>query len=1147
MCFQQFARLVLVAAFAMPADISLPGSTHHQPAPRGVVVEEVASHSSGEKAGIRVGDVLLSWVRAAAPPANPEEARGDIASAFDFAEIEQEQAPRGPVTLFGNRDGASFSVTVPPGAWAIRTRPQLAQPQLSAYLHGQKLIAAADLDKGISAWRELATQANRENDSELAAWLSIRIGATLANARRWDEAHAAFRTAADTVKDADSPSGARIVEADGSAFEAQNDFLNAEAAYREALRIRESRSRETLAGAASLTRLGVLARVKDDSAAAEGYFRRALGIAEKLAPESAQVAMNLSSLGSVASGRGDLATAEQFHRRALAIRERLTPDGVDVAASLNNLGAVLRNRGDLLTAGELHERALAIYERVSPDSLPVASILINLSVVAFDRGDLARAEEFLRRSLAIQEGRAPGSLAVAVSLNNLGEVARERRDFAAATDFYKRSLAIKEKLAPDTLTIAMTLNNLGSVARNRGELASAEEFHLRALTLREKLAPDSLAVSTSLHNLALVARDRGDLAAAERLTTRALHLAERRASHSLEVARSLENLADLALQRGDFATSEERYQRTLAIRRQIAPLSSAEARALHGLALVARRTGRQSIAAEYLERAIAAVEAQTSRIGSVEDVRAGYAASYGGYYKEYVDLLLELDQRARAFHVLERSRARSLLAMLAERDLVFASDLPADLAHERTLLNGEYDRVQSALAGLNPANDGAEIDRLAGRLRELRDKREEIAQAIRKASPRFASLHYPQPLDLAAAEEALDPGTVLLAYSVAAEKTVLFVVQSATRVARPRTPSVAVFTLPIGEATLRERVAAFRSLIQRDDSDAGSSRALRDAGTALFETLIQPAHALLAASDRVVISPDGPLHTLPFGALLRPGPSATAQAQYFIQWKPIHVVASATIYAELKKTRRDYASQAGSPTLAAFGDPTYPPFAPAEVDAIANADVRQIVRRGYRLAPLPATRKEVEALGRVFGSRATLYLGNEATEERAKSIGEGIRYLHFAGHGLLDERYPLNSALALTIPAMPADGQANGLLQAWEIFEQMRIDADLVTLSACESALGTEIGGEGLVGLTRAFQYAGARTILASLWSVGDDSTAQLMTRFYGHLKAGTAKDEALRRAQIDLIRGGRQAGGTAGTLTHPYHWAAFQLIGDWK
>jgi CHAT domain-containing protein len=164
--------------------------------------------------------------------------------------------------------------------------------------------------------------------------------------------------------------------------------------------------------------------------------------------------------------------------------------------------------------------------------------------------------------------------------------------------------------------------------------------------------------------------------------------------------------------------------------------------------------------------------------------------------------------------------------------------------------------------------------------------------------------------------------------------------------------------------------------------------------------------------------------------------------------------------------------------------------------------VRAAVRRGYSLEPLPASRKEVEGIARLYGTRAVAYLGDQATEDRAKTIGKGARYLHFASHGLLDERFPLNSALALTIPERPAEGQANGLLQAWEIFEQMRIDADLVTLSACETGLGKELAGEGLVGLTRAFQYAGARTVLASLWSVGDESTAELMARFYDRLQA---------------------------------------------
>ena len=129
-----------------------------------MVVEEVGKDSAGEKAGIRPGDVVLSWVRAAAPPANPEEARGEIGSPFDLAEIEMEQAPRGEVRLSGTRDGASFSVAVPPGAWAITVRPHLVEPMLSAYQQGKDLIAAKEIDKGVAGWRELAAQANRANE-----------------------------------------------------------------------------------------------------------------------------------------------------------------------------------------------------------------------------------------------------------------------------------------------------------------------------------------------------------------------------------------------------------------------------------------------------------------------------------------------------------------------------------------------------------------------------------------------------------------------------------------------------------------------------------------------------------------------------------------------------------------------------------------------------------------------------------------------------------------------------------------------------------------------------------------------------------------------------------------------------------------------
>ena len=769
-----------------------------------------------------------------------------------------------------------------------------------------------------------------------------------------------------------------------------------------------------------------------------------------------------------------------YYKRALAIEEQLAPDGLEPANTLNNLGEVARSRGDLATAEAYLRRALEINERLVPDSLSVAGSLNNIGTLAADRGDLATAESHYRRALTIQDRLSPEGLEVARSLHNLANLARRRGDVATAREYHERALRIRERVAPESVETASSLGNLGNIARDTNDLTSAEAYHARALTIQEKVAPDSLDVARSLRRLGVGARERGDL-----------------------------------------VTAEASLKRALAIQAKLASGSSDEAESQHDLGLVYRKANQSRPAADHLLRAIDALEGQVGKLGGSQETQSGFRAQFANYYSDYIDLLIELDQSADAFRILERSRARTMLAMLAERDLTLAIDLPADLARERTLLNGDYDRTQAAIARLHPAKDAAEIDRQVSRLRELRDKREQIARTIRTTSPRFASLHYPQPLDLASAQQSLDAGTVLLAYCVTKEKTFLFVVQPGGRPLVRAAPPVSVLTLPIGEAALREKVVAFRSLIQRGrESDGDSTVALLSAGQELFETLVTPAQTLIAASDRVLISPDGPLHTLPFAVLVQPADgSARGAHRYFIEWKPLHVVASATVYAELKKARREPGTVRAAADLVAFGDPSYPALPADQAETIANPEVRAAVRSGYALTPLPASRTEVEGIARVYAGRAQTYLGDQATEERAKAIGKDVRYLHFASHGLIDERFPLNSALALTIPDRPAEGQANGLLQAWEIFEQMRIDADLVTLSACETGLGKEMGGEGLVGLTRAFQYAGARSVLASLWSVGDESTAELMTRFYGQLKAGKTKDDALRAAQLELIR----------------------------
>ena len=279
------------------------------------------------------------------------------------------------------------------------------------------------------------------------------------------------------------------------------------------------------------------------------------------------------------------------------------------------------------------------------------------------------------------------------------------------------------------------------------------------------------------------------------------------------------------------------------------------------------------------------------------------------------------------------------------------------------------------------------------------------------------------------------------------------------------------------------------------------------------------------------------------------GRGATAEdGEYLTEWKPFHLSTSVTVFAELKGRRQRYGR--GKLGLVAFGDPVYPKD--EKEHPIADFAVRSLVERGFDFSPLPAGAFEVNSIARLYSGSAQVYLGREATEERVRLVSGGFRIIHFATHGIFDERSPLDSAIVLSIPAQQRLGLDNGLLQAWEIFDDLRLDADLVVLSACESGLGGEFRSEGLIGITRAFQYAGARSVLASMWKVADRTTAVLMISFYRNLKAGLPKDEALRRAQVRLMRtpidieleDGRHV---SLIPSSPFYWAAFQVFGDWN
>jgi CHAT domain-containing protein/Tfp pilus assembly protein PilF len=1053
-----------------------------------VVVESLGAQGAGVRAGLHAGDILLSWHRAAAAPANPGEAEGNLGSCSDVAEVEIEEAPRGPVELRVQRHGKTSTVELTAGTWQVEVKPRVAPgPEVA----------------GCAAYA-LARRAARES-----RWTEALQGFTAAGT--WARASRRLRFAA------------LILQERSEVSLGGGDFSAMEKDLRESLRLLRQAAPGSLMEASAWHLLGRMERRRAALAASKPYLLQALELRHRFAPESLERAATLNNLGIVAMGQGDLVSAKQLFRQALDLIGRRAPGSLDEGQLLNNLGLLARAGGDYATAMTYFVQANRIWQRLDPGGLDLARGFTNLASLASDRGDLALSEEYDQAALERFEKIAPEGLETAKLLVNLGIIARDRFNFEEAETLFRRALAIQRKRAPDSTEEASGLSNLAWVLIERGRLGEAETCARRALSIRSRETPGSPDVAISLSILGEIAQKRGDYRTAASLGEQSLALQHRIAPGTIQEGDDLQLLGSLALQAGRLEQAERYGRQALAIAHRLQPQSRAEAEILDLIGSALWRSGHAAEAEDLLLAAVAALEAQVGRLGGTGEAGTNFQARWGEIYQHLIKLQIERGKESAALQTLERWRARGLLAQIAQRDLVFSADIPAPLLKRQRDLDQKYRQAQEKVAEADPRNQ-PEVEADLVMLSRVRNERLALEDSIVHASPRYASLRHPRPLDLAAARGALDPGTVWLSYFVTPEETFLFVV---TPTSSGEAEGLRVFRLAATAESLAAETAVFRGLILRGRDQTKVEPALLIQGRKLYDLLIAPAAPWIGRSDRILISPDGSLHTLPFGALVRPG----KKPEYLLESKPVHTVLSATLYAQLKARRRNGAGGSNGP-LVAFADPTYRtvPGTPA-----ASPDDSPLRRYRAGLPPLPGAREEVQALSALYGREARAYIGAAATETQVEHLPVPTRYLHFACHALLDRHFPLDSALALAT----SQGDDNGLLQAWEIFEKLRIDADLVTLSACGTGLGREAGGEGLIGLTRAFQYAGARSVLASLWAVSDRSTAALMARFYTKLRAGSPKDVALAEAQRELLREDH--------FSHPYSWAAFELNGDWR
>ena len=392
---------------------------------------------------------------------------------------------------------------------------------------------------------------------------------------------------------------------------------------------------------------------------------------------------------------------------------------------------------------------------------------------------------------------------------------------------------------------------------------------------------------------------------------------------------------------------------------------------------------------------------------------------------------------------------------------------------------------------------------LEAQIKEAQDGMEALAVEIRNDYKRYAEVRYPTPLNAQQIQSLLDERTALLHYFVSDDRSFLFVV---TR------NGLETYQLP-GSSKLADDVTRLGRLIRNR-----GGRALpgyRRAAFALYSVLLGPAAPTLRGKPRLLIAPDGPLYLLPFEALLTEDRGSTyTNLPYLLRRFAISYVPSASVLADLRKSRP---AENSTKSFLAFADPSY--------QSMAKGALRG--PSGTTLAQLPESGQEVKRIAGLFPpTKSVLYLGREATKKNVDQnpFLRSTPRIHFALHGTVNEARPELSGLELS----------DGRLRVPEIFN-LKMNADLLTLSACETALGREVHGEGVIGLTRAFLYAGARSIVVSLWPVAERSTPDLMYNMYRSLAAGKA--EALRRAKLEMI--------SSGKFSEPYYWAPFILSGD--
>jgi CHAT domain-containing protein/Tfp pilus assembly protein PilF len=885
--------------------------------------------------------------------------------------------------------------------------------------------------------------------------------------------------------------------------------------------------------AITLNNLGLVYYNTGDRVRALAYYTEALDKNRALGHTRGEAA-TLSNIGTLYDTIGEKEKALDYLRRALPLRMSLG-EPRDSATTLNNIGAVYYSIDDQTQALDYYARALVEWRRAG-DRSGEAATLHNIANAHEVIGDFQTALDFYRQALPLH--RAAGyRIGEANTLTNIGRLYASLGDPQQALEYYQQALPIHRAVG-NRSTEAATLTNIGAAYAALGDPHKALEFHGQALPIRRAVG-DRGGEAATLVDIGRLQASLAHREDARDFYERALALYTAVGTPRGE-GTAIMNLGALAASMGDHAGAIALFNRA-APKFDAAGDRASSAFGLYSRASSERALGELDTALADIDAAVAIVESLRTKVAN-PDLRSSYFASVRPYYELAIDLRMRLDREhpgrgydAQALQMSERAHARALLDLLAESHGDIREGVePALLARERAarqLLNAKAARQARALSGQTPAADPAGLaQQLAAAEREL----DEAQAAIRQQSPRYAALTQPSPLTLTQVQAQLDADTLLLEFAEGDDASYLWVVS---------TDGVTSYQLP-PRARIESAARAFYDQVRNPDA---STAALQTSGEALSALVLAPVAARLAR-HRLVIVADGALQYVPFGALPAPADHGSPKAPLVAD----HEIVSLASISALAVLRDGVAVRSRAPkALAILADPV---FSADDTRVLASALPTATAATGalrrsaddgwdsdFHLSRLIGSRREAAALMQLVPARErTQTLDFDANRQVAISAElRQYRIVHFATHGLLNTRHPELSGIVLSLVdrrGAPVDG----FLRLHDIFN-LRLPADLVVLSACQTALGREVRGEGLVGLTSGFMYAGAARVVASLWKVDDRATAELMRRFYAVMFGAKhlAPAAALRQAQLSLQR--------ERVWSSPYYWAAFTLQGEWR